>query len=153
MFPRMPMINGLMGPNQQRFPINQGAGPCMPDSFPPLNRMPFTDNPRYCTALSNVIFFFYLCFFLLQYGMNGDELSFVVIIGIKSSIKCLKKQLGHGPPLHMSLALHHLDHCLRERLKPCQMPKGVHLNGKKRRHLESLPLLHLFYTPMSISPT
>lgn len=51
MFPRMPMMNGLMGPNQQRFPINQGAGPCMPDSFPPLNRMPFTDNPRYCIAL------------------------------------------------------------------------------------------------------
>lgn len=63
MFPRMPMINGLMGPNQQRFPINQGAGPCMPDSFPPLNRMPFTDNPRYCTALSNVIFFFLSLFF------------------------------------------------------------------------------------------
>lgn len=58
MFPRMPMINGLMGPNQQRFPINQGAGPCMPDSFPPLNRMPFTDNPRYCIALSNVKFLF-----------------------------------------------------------------------------------------------
>lgn len=60
MFPRMPMINGLMGPNQQRFSINQGAGPCMPDSFPPLNRMPFTDNPRYPTALSTV-FFLYLC--------------------------------------------------------------------------------------------
>lgn len=48
------MINGLMGPNQQRFPTNQGAGPCMPDSFPPLNRMPFTDNPRYWTVLLNV---------------------------------------------------------------------------------------------------
>uniref|UniRef100_H3DCP4 [histone H3]-lysine(4) N-methyltransferase n=1 Tax=Tetraodon nigroviridis TaxID=99883 RepID=H3DCP4_TETNG len=46
MFPRMPMINGLMGPSQQRFSINQGAGPCVPDTFPPLNRMPFTDNPR-----------------------------------------------------------------------------------------------------------
>ncbi|XP_073347708.1 histone-lysine N-methyltransferase 2C isoform X3 [Pagrus major] len=45
MFPRMPMINGMMGPNQ-RFPTNPGAGPCLPDNFPPLNRMPFTDNPR-----------------------------------------------------------------------------------------------------------
>lgn len=45
MFPRMPMINGMMGPNQ-RFPTNPGAGPCIPENFPPLNRMPFTDNPR-----------------------------------------------------------------------------------------------------------
>ncbi|XP_062260006.1 histone-lysine N-methyltransferase 2C isoform X1 [Platichthys flesus] len=45
MFPRMPMINGMMGPNQ-RFPTNPGAGPCIPEDFSPLNRMPFTDNPR-----------------------------------------------------------------------------------------------------------
>ncbi|XP_049888933.1 histone-lysine N-methyltransferase 2C isoform X5 [Epinephelus moara] len=45
MFPRMPMINGMMGPNQ-RFPTNSGAGPCIPENFSPLNRMPFTDNPR-----------------------------------------------------------------------------------------------------------
>ncbi|XP_062285762.1 histone-lysine N-methyltransferase 2C isoform X4 [Scomber scombrus] len=45
MFPRMPVINGMMGPNQ-RFPANPGAGPCIPENFPPLNRMPFTDNPR-----------------------------------------------------------------------------------------------------------
>ncbi|XP_063317743.1 histone-lysine N-methyltransferase 2C-like isoform X2 [Pelmatolapia mariae] len=45
MFPRMPMINGMMGPNQ-RFPTNHGAGPCIPENFSPLNRMPFTDNPR-----------------------------------------------------------------------------------------------------------
>ncbi|KAK2895252.1 histone-lysine N-methyltransferase 2C isoform X5 [Channa argus] len=45
MFPRMPTINGMMGPNQ-RFPTNPGAGPCFPDNFSPLNRMPFTDNPR-----------------------------------------------------------------------------------------------------------
>ncbi|KAM3604228.1 uncharacterized protein V6R79_008192 [Siganus canaliculatus] len=45
MFPRMPMINGMMGPNQ-RFPANPGAGPCIPDNFPQLNRMPFSDNPR-----------------------------------------------------------------------------------------------------------
>lgn len=56
MFPRMPMINGLMGPNQ-RFPTNQGAGPCMPDNFPPLNRMPFTDNPRYGNCFSMFDFF------------------------------------------------------------------------------------------------
>nr|XP_019959050.1 PREDICTED: histone-lysine N-methyltransferase 2C isoform X3 [Paralichthys olivaceus] len=45
MFPRMPMINGMMGPNQ-RFPANPGVGPCIPENFSPLNRMPFTDNPR-----------------------------------------------------------------------------------------------------------
>ncbi|XP_060900714.1 histone-lysine N-methyltransferase 2C isoform X1 [Labrus mixtus] len=45
MFPRMPMINGMMGPNQ-RFPTNTGAGPCIPENFSPLNRMPFTDNQR-----------------------------------------------------------------------------------------------------------
>ncbi|CAG5896688.1 unnamed protein product [Menidia menidia] len=45
MFPRIPMINGMMGPNQ-RFPSNPGAGPCIPENFSPLNRMPFTDNPR-----------------------------------------------------------------------------------------------------------
>ncbi|XP_016897904.1 histone-lysine N-methyltransferase 2C isoform X2 [Cynoglossus semilaevis] len=44
MFPRMPMINGMMGPNQ-RFPTNPG-GPCMPENFSPLNRMPFIDNLR-----------------------------------------------------------------------------------------------------------
>ncbi|KAM8849356.1 histone-lysine N-methyltransferase 2C isoform 1-T1 [Spinachia spinachia] len=44
-FPRMPMINGMMGPNQ-RYLSNPGTGPCMPEDFAPLNRMPFTDNPR-----------------------------------------------------------------------------------------------------------
>ncbi|XP_038159716.1 histone-lysine N-methyltransferase 2C isoform X13 [Cyprinodon tularosa] len=42
MFPRMPMINGMRGPNP-RFPA---TGPCIPENFPPLNRMPFNDNPR-----------------------------------------------------------------------------------------------------------
>ncbi|KAF7661140.1 hypothetical protein LDENG_00268400, partial [Lucifuga dentata] len=45
MFPRMPMMNGMMGPNQ-RFPPTAGAGPCIPESFSPLHHMPFTDNPR-----------------------------------------------------------------------------------------------------------
>ncbi|XP_072219663.1 histone-lysine N-methyltransferase 2C isoform X2 [Leuresthes tenuis] len=45
MFPRMPIFNGMMGPNQ-RFPTNPGTGPCIPENFSPLNRMPFTDNPR-----------------------------------------------------------------------------------------------------------
>ena len=44
MFVRMPMMNGMMGPSQ-RFPTNPG-GPCIPDNFSPLHRMPFTDNPR-----------------------------------------------------------------------------------------------------------
>ncbi|XP_028283859.1 histone-lysine N-methyltransferase 2C isoform X3 [Parambassis ranga] len=45
MFPRMPMMNGMMGPNQ-RFPTQPGSGPCIPENFSPLNRMPFSDNPR-----------------------------------------------------------------------------------------------------------
>ncbi|XP_077411796.1 histone-lysine N-methyltransferase 2C isoform X7 [Vanacampus margaritifer] len=45
MFPRMPMINGMMGPGH-RFPSNSGAGPLIPENFSPLNRMPFSDNPR-----------------------------------------------------------------------------------------------------------
>ncbi|XP_007559463.1 histone-lysine N-methyltransferase 2C isoform X1 [Poecilia formosa] len=45
MFPRMPMINGMRGPNP-RFPANPATGPCIPENFSPLNRMPFTDNPR-----------------------------------------------------------------------------------------------------------
>ncbi|XP_046884031.1 histone-lysine N-methyltransferase 2C isoform X4 [Hypomesus transpacificus] len=48
MFPRMPIMNGIMGQNQ-RFPLtppNQGAGPCIPENFSPIHRMPFTDNPR-----------------------------------------------------------------------------------------------------------
>ncbi|XP_057712545.1 histone-lysine N-methyltransferase 2C isoform X1 [Corythoichthys intestinalis] len=45
MFPRMPVINGMMGPGN-RFPSNSGAGPLIPENFSPLNRMPFSDNPR-----------------------------------------------------------------------------------------------------------
>ncbi|XP_019734515.1 histone-lysine N-methyltransferase 2C isoform X5 [Hippocampus comes] len=45
MFPRMPMINGMMSPGH-RFPSNSGAGPLIPGNFSPLNRMPFSDNPR-----------------------------------------------------------------------------------------------------------
>ncbi|KAM6948736.1 histone-lysine N-methyltransferase 2C [Aplochiton taeniatus] len=51
MFPRMPMMNGLMGPHQ-RFPTNPGAGPCIPENFSPLHRMPFTDNPRKFNQMS-----------------------------------------------------------------------------------------------------
>ncbi|XP_030629549.1 histone-lysine N-methyltransferase 2C [Chanos chanos] len=48
MFPRMPVMNGLMEPNRQ-FPPSQmpaGAGPGMTGNFPPVQRMPFSDNPR-----------------------------------------------------------------------------------------------------------
>ncbi|XP_055007326.1 histone-lysine N-methyltransferase 2C isoform X1 [Boleophthalmus pectinirostris] len=44
MFPRIPVMNGVMGPNQ-RFPGNAATGPCIPENFP-LNRMPYSDNPR-----------------------------------------------------------------------------------------------------------
>ncbi|KAJ8012094.1 hypothetical protein DPEC_G00065110 [Dallia pectoralis] len=53
-FPRMPMMNGLMGHNQ-RFPpdpSNSGGGTCLPDNFSPLHRMPFTDNPRRFNQMS-----------------------------------------------------------------------------------------------------
>nr|XP_057922363.1 histone-lysine N-methyltransferase 2C isoform X2 [Doryrhamphus excisus] len=45
MFPRMPMMNGIIGPSH-RFSSNSGAGPIMPENFAPLNRVPFSDNPR-----------------------------------------------------------------------------------------------------------
>ncbi|XP_028327720.1 histone-lysine N-methyltransferase 2C isoform X3 [Gouania willdenowi] len=47
MFPRMPMMNGMMGPNQ-RFPLHPGAGAraCIQESFSSLSHMPFSDNPR-----------------------------------------------------------------------------------------------------------
>ncbi|KAM9500181.1 histone-lysine N-methyltransferase 2C isoform 4-T4 [Clarias gariepinus] len=41
MFPRMPVINGLMSPNQQ-FPPGADVG----RNFPPMQRMPFSDNLR-----------------------------------------------------------------------------------------------------------
>ncbi|RVE61909.1 hypothetical protein OJAV_G00175270 [Oryzias javanicus] len=44
-FPRMPMINGMMGPNQ-RFPANPGTGPRFSENVSSLNRMPFSENPR-----------------------------------------------------------------------------------------------------------
>uniref|UniRef100_A0AAV2JQ26 [Histone H3]-lysine(4) N-trimethyltransferase n=1 Tax=Knipowitschia caucasica TaxID=637954 RepID=A0AAV2JQ26_KNICA len=44
MFPRMPIVNGVMGPNQH-FSGNATTGPCIPENLP-LNRMPFSDNPR-----------------------------------------------------------------------------------------------------------
>ncbi|XP_072297616.1 histone-lysine N-methyltransferase 2C isoform X2 [Eucyclogobius newberryi] len=44
MFPRIPVINGVMGPNQ-RFSGNTATGSCIPENFP-HNRMPFSDNPR-----------------------------------------------------------------------------------------------------------
>ncbi|KAL2097737.1 hypothetical protein ACEWY4_006944 [Coilia grayii] len=46
MFPRMPMVNGLMDPSQPFSPsqMNPGAGPCMRGNFSPLQRMPFPEN-------------------------------------------------------------------------------------------------------------
>ncbi|XP_066537904.1 histone-lysine N-methyltransferase 2C isoform X2 [Hoplias malabaricus] len=48
MFPRIPVMNGLMAPNQQFSPSQMppGAGPNMPRNFPPMQRMPFSDNLR-----------------------------------------------------------------------------------------------------------
>ncbi|XP_068197773.1 histone-lysine N-methyltransferase 2C [Antennarius striatus] len=45
LFPRIPVMNGMMGPNQ-RFPTNSGTRPGVTDNFPPLNCLPLTDNPR-----------------------------------------------------------------------------------------------------------
>ncbi|XP_063075726.1 histone-lysine N-methyltransferase 2C isoform X2 [Engraulis encrasicolus] len=48
MFPRMPMVNGLMDPSQPFSPpqMNPGGGPCMRGNFSPLQRMPFPENMR-----------------------------------------------------------------------------------------------------------
>ncbi|XP_061096332.1 histone-lysine N-methyltransferase 2C-like isoform X3 [Conger conger] len=49
MFPRMPVMNGLTGPNPHfpSGPIVPGmAGPCAPNSFSPIQRMPFPENMR-----------------------------------------------------------------------------------------------------------
>ncbi|KAL4630959.1 histone-lysine N-methyltransferase 2C [Arapaima gigas] len=49
MFPRMPMMNGLMGPNPHFPPtpsMMPGVGLCSPSNFSPINRMPFSDNVR-----------------------------------------------------------------------------------------------------------
>ncbi|KAJ8272620.1 hypothetical protein GJAV_G00091360 [Gymnothorax javanicus] len=48
MFPRMPMMNGMMGrgPHFPGTPLSPAAGPCVPTSFSPLHRLPFPDNAR-----------------------------------------------------------------------------------------------------------
>ncbi|XP_064202618.1 histone-lysine N-methyltransferase 2C-like isoform X6 [Anguilla rostrata] len=48
MFPRMPMMNGMMGhgPHFAATPLSPGAGPCVSTSFSPLHRLPFPDNAR-----------------------------------------------------------------------------------------------------------
>ncbi|RXM36061.1 Histone-lysine N-methyltransferase 2C [Acipenser ruthenus] len=48
LFPRMPIMNGLMGPTPH-FPSPQippGAGPCIPSTFSPIHRSPFSDSCR-----------------------------------------------------------------------------------------------------------
>ncbi|KAG5850413.1 hypothetical protein ANANG_G00082140 [Anguilla anguilla] len=50
MFPRMPVMNGLTGPNHPHFPSGPmgpgGVGPCVPNNFSPIQRMPFPENMR-----------------------------------------------------------------------------------------------------------
>ncbi|MBN3308112.1 KMT2C methyltransferase, partial [Amia calva] len=48
MFPRMPLMNGLMGPHPHfpPAPMTPGGGPCIPSTFSPLHRMPFPDASR-----------------------------------------------------------------------------------------------------------
>nr|XP_029516882.1 histone-lysine N-methyltransferase 2C-like isoform X7 [Oncorhynchus nerka] len=49
MFPRMPMINGMMGPNPHFPPTPMmpgGTGPYGPSNFSPIHRMPFQENMR-----------------------------------------------------------------------------------------------------------
>ncbi|KAJ8337047.1 hypothetical protein SKAU_G00382670, partial [Synaphobranchus kaupii] len=48
MFPRMPMMNGMMGrgPHFVATPLSPGAGPCVSTSFSPLHRLPFPDSAR-----------------------------------------------------------------------------------------------------------
>ncbi|XP_045077482.1 histone-lysine N-methyltransferase 2C [Coregonus clupeaformis] len=49
MFPRMPIINGMMGPNPHFPPTPMmpgGTSPCGPGNFSPIHRMPFPENMR-----------------------------------------------------------------------------------------------------------
>ncbi|XP_071184544.1 histone-lysine N-methyltransferase 2C-like isoform X6 [Salvelinus alpinus] len=49
MFPQMPMINGMMGPNPHFPPTPMmpgGTGPCGPGNFSPIHRIPFQENMR-----------------------------------------------------------------------------------------------------------
>ncbi|XP_069047073.1 histone-lysine N-methyltransferase 2C isoform X5 [Lepisosteus oculatus] len=48
MFPRMPVMNGLMGPAPHfpTAPMNPAGGPCIPGTFSPIHRMPFPDAAR-----------------------------------------------------------------------------------------------------------
>lgn len=46
MFPRMPVINGLMSPSQQFPPSQMPPGADVARNFPPMQRMPFSDNLR-----------------------------------------------------------------------------------------------------------
>ncbi|KAG9334331.1 hypothetical protein JZ751_008217, partial [Albula glossodonta] len=50
MFPRIPMMNGMMAPTSHfpQPPMGPGAppGPCAPNNFPAMQRFPFSDNMR-----------------------------------------------------------------------------------------------------------
>ncbi|XP_051538392.1 histone-lysine N-methyltransferase 2C-like isoform X2 [Myxocyprinus asiaticus] len=46
MFPRMPMMNGMMGPNTHFPPIPMLPGAGVSGSFSPIHRMPFPENER-----------------------------------------------------------------------------------------------------------
>lgn len=46
MFPRMPMINGMMGPNPHFPPTPMMSGGTGPGNFSPIHRMPFQENMR-----------------------------------------------------------------------------------------------------------
>ncbi|KPP79613.1 histone-lysine N-methyltransferase 2C-like, partial [Scleropages formosus] len=49
MFPRMPVMNGMIGLSPHfppTPPMMPGAGPCTPSNFSPIHRMPFPDNAR-----------------------------------------------------------------------------------------------------------
>lgn len=82
-----------------------------------------------------------LMHFFFLYSAKSAKYNFgasvLCVTGKESLIRCLERQLVHGPPLPMALALHPLVLCPRGTLKPCQMPKGVHSSGKRRRHLEN----------------
>lgn len=49
MFPRMPMMNGMMGPNNHFPPNPMMPGPGLSGTFSPLHRMPFPENVRWVT--------------------------------------------------------------------------------------------------------
>lgn len=74
-------------------------------------------------------------------------------IETENLIRCLERLWVHGRPLPTVLLLRSPALCLKEKLKPCQMLKGVRSSGRRKKHSENSPLWHLSCIQTSTSPT